>query len=145
MWRRARWFIIGSTLLLVPVLMIVRYADRNDVLHEAIKLWVRLYGDAVYEYNATTGQWPVQIDDLARTSLPQRFPYWKQRLAQNTIVMVWNKDLKSDPNDNASLILAYHNKGLYAELGRVWVCWGDLRTEYIKREELQVKLQIRTK
>ena len=58
-----------------------------------------------------------------------------------TIVIPWHKNLKADPKDNAGLILAYHNKGLYARLGRVWVCWGDLRTEYIKIEDLKAKLQ----
>jgi hypothetical protein len=142
MWRRVWWVILVGSLLLVPVLLIVRYADRKDVAHEAIRFWVRLYGDAVYEYHSRTAQWPSQIDDLAKTSLPVQFPYWKQLLDERTIVMVWNKDMKPDPIDNAGLILAYHNRGLHAELGRVWVCWGDLRTEYIKRDELVARLQV---
>jgi hypothetical protein len=96
----------------------------------------------VYEYHANTGHWPSQTDDLAKTSLPKKFRYWKQSLDGETIVVVWHKDLKADPKDNAGLILAYHNKGLYARLGRVWVCWGDLRTEYLKIEDLQARLKI---
>jgi hypothetical protein len=36
--------------------------------------------------------------------------------------------------------MTYNRTGLFPKLGRVWVCWGDLRTEYIKEEELQAKL-----
>jgi hypothetical protein len=64
-----------------------------------------------------------------------------QVLDDETTVVVRHKNLKADPKDNAGLILAYHNKGLYARLGRVWVCWGDLRTECIKVEDLRANLQ----
>jgi hypothetical protein len=107
---RRFWVILVGSLLLVPVLLIVRYGDRNDAAHQAIRYWVRLYGDATYEYHSTTGRWPARIDDLARTSLPAQFPYWKHRLDEGTIVLVWNNDLKPDPHDNAGLILAYHNR-----------------------------------
>ena len=80
-------------------------------------------------------------EDLAATSLPLRSPYWKQMLDQGTIVVVWPKDLKPDPKENASVVLTYDNGGLFARLGRVWVCWGDLRTEYVKAEELRNKLK----
>jgi hypothetical protein len=111
------------------------------VAHQSIQVWLRLYGDAIYEYRSITGKPPSLIDDLARTSLPQRFRYWRQMSDDEAIVIVWHKNLKPDPKDNAGLILAYHNKGLYAQLGRVWVCWGDLRTEYIKRDDLRAHLQ----
>jgi hypothetical protein len=58
-----------------------------------------------------------------------------------TNVVVWHDDLKPDPKDNADLILAYHNRGLLAWLGRHWVCWGDLRTEYITTQQLRAKLR----
>jgi hypothetical protein len=140
MWRHGG-LVLGIALFLALSLPIVRYLDHNDVAHQAIQVWLRLYADAIYEYRSTTGQCPSQPDDLAKTSLPKRFPYWKQVVDDGTIVIVWHKRLKPDPKDNAGLILAYHNKGLYAELGRVWVCWGDLRTEHIKREDRQARLQ----
>ena len=112
----------------------------SDVVHQAIQIWLRLYADSIYEYQSITGQCASQIDDPAKTSLPKKFPYWKHVLDDGTIVIVWHS-AKTDSKDNAGLILAYHNKGLYAQLGRVWVCWGDLRTEYIKREDLQTRLQ----
>jgi hypothetical protein len=140
-----RWrfpgIVLGIALLVALIMPIVRYHDHTDVVHQAIQVWLRLYGDAIYEYDSITGKSPSQIDDLARTSLPQRFPYWRQMLDDEAIVIIWHKNLKPNPKDNAGLILAYHNKGLYAELGRAWVCWGDLRTEYIRREDLQPQLQ----
>ncbi len=53
---------------------------------------------------------------------------------------MWHNTLKPHPKGNADHILAYHNKGLISEQGRSWVCWGDLRTEYIKTEDLQAYL-----
>jgi hypothetical protein len=144
MWQHRR-LVLGIALLLALSMSIVRYLDRGNVAHQAIQVWLRLYADAIYEYRSITGQCPSQIDKLAKTSLPKRFPYWKQVLDDGTIVIVWHKRLKPEPYDNAGLILAYHNKGLYAQLGRVWVCWGDLRTEYIKREDLQAKLRTEVK
>jgi hypothetical protein len=118
MWRHGG-LILGIALLLALSLLIVRYFDNNDVAHQAIQVWLRLYGDAIYEYCSSTGQCPSQPYDLAKTSLPKRFPYRKPVLDDGTIVIVWHKNLKPDPKDNAGLILAYHNKRLYAQLGRV--------------------------
>ena len=67
-------------------------------------------------------------------------PYWKYELDNELIVVVWHKNLKSDPRENTGHILAYYNKGLISELGQSWVCWGDLRTEYIKTEDLRAYL-----
>jgi hypothetical protein len=49
--------------------------------------------------------------------------------------------LKPDPKDNASLVMTYNNAGLFSKLGRVSVCWGDLRTEYVSEEVLRSKLK----
>jgi hypothetical protein len=141
MWWRNRGIILGIALVLALVLPIVRYLNRSDVAHQAIQLWLRIYGDSMYEYYSITGKRPSETSDLAKTSLPQKFHHWKRMLDDGTIVVVWHKNLKPDPKKNAGLILAYHNKGLYSQLGRVWVCWGDLRTEYITKEELQDRLQ----
>jgi hypothetical protein len=140
MWRLGG-LVLGIALLMALSLPIVRYHDHSDVVHQAIQIWLRLYGDAIYEHHSITGKLPSQIDDLAKTSLPQQFRYWRQMLDDEAIVIIWHKNLKPNQKNNARLILAYHNRGLYAELGRVWVCWGDLRSEYIKREDLQAQLQ----
>ena len=87
-----------------------------------------------------TGQWPSNPDDLSRTSLPLRFRYWRNVLDNGSMVIVWHDNLQSDPRANAGVILAYHNRGLRAWLGRQWVCWGDLRTEYISSKRLKAVL-----
>ena len=38
---------------------------------------------------------------------------------------------------NRHRVLAYDNSSLLSRFGRVWVCRGDLRVEYIETEELQ--------
>ena len=86
MWWRHRGIILGVALLAALILPVVRYFDHHDVAHQAIQVWLRLYGDAIYEYRSITGKLPSQIDDLAKTSLPKRFPYWKQVLDDETIV-----------------------------------------------------------
>jgi hypothetical protein len=113
----------------------------TDVAHESIRLHLRFIGASIYEYRANTGRWPSRTEDLAQTSLPRQSPYWKVMIDAGTNVVVWHDDLKPDPRDNAHVILVYHNKGLIAATGRHWVCWGDLRTEYIKDEELRAGLQ----
>jgi hypothetical protein len=142
MFRQGRLVLFGFSVALAIVLPIVQYFDRSDVSHQSIQIWLKIYGDGMYEYHTKTGQWPSRIEDFAKTSLPVRFRYWKEMLDTQTIVIVWHKKFKADPKDNGGLILAYHNKGLYSQLGRTWVCWGDLRTEYIKTEDLRARLRI---
>jgi hypothetical protein len=113
----------------------------RDVAHEAVRLHLSFFGASIYEYHATTGKWPTQIADLAKTSLPIKSPYWASWFIDDAIVIVWHRNLKPDPRDNAAQILAYHNKGLIAEQGQSWVCWGDLRTEYITTDDLRAYLE----
>jgi len=125
--------IVGGMILVVGF----GYYNLSDIGHQSIQLHLKLYGSSIYEYQAMTGHWPTQADDLAMTSLPKKSPTWKVTLEAGTWVIVWPTKLKANPKGNADVILAYHNKGLLASMGRVWVCWGDLRTEYIKSDDLQ--------
>jgi hypothetical protein len=95
----------------------------------------------IYEYHSNTGEWPFRTDDLALTSLPQQFPYWRQLIEDEVLVVVWHETLNDNPKENAGVMLVYHKKGLYARLGPNWVCWGDLRTGYIKTDDLRARLQ----
>ena len=105
---------------------------------------MRLIGEGIYEFHAKTGKWPSKLDDLSVTSLPLKYPdWWMGTLALDANAVVCPKNLKPDPKENGHVILVYHKKGLDAEMGRMWVCWGDLRTECISLEELQVNLQNR--
>jgi hypothetical protein len=141
-----RWAIIAAILLgagaLAIVLGVIRspFSSLSNVAHESARYHLKLTGSSIYEYHAQTGQWPTQNGDLSSTSLPTVSPHWRYLLDEGLIVIVWDQTLKADPEDNADRILAYYNKGLISEQGRSWVCWGDLRTEYIKTEDLKTYL-----
>ena len=120
---------------------VARNSTLTDISHQTIQLHLRLIGASIYEYHTKTGRWPARLDDWAETSLPRESPHWKVMIESGADVMVWHDNLNSDPKDNAHLILAYHNKGLLAWLGRQWVCWGDLRTEYVRTRKLGALLQ----
>ena len=78
MGQRNRLIILGCALLPALILPDVRYLNRSDVAHQAIRIWLEHFGSSIYEYHSKTGQWPSQTADLAKTSLPQQFRYWKQ-------------------------------------------------------------------
>jgi hypothetical protein len=114
------------------------YLDEGSIAHQAMQFQLKLFGAAMYEYHSARGRWPASLDDLAQTSLPQRSYVWRQ--TGTTFTFLWPKDLKPDPKENANVLLAYDNAGLFNKLGRVWVCWGDLRTEHMSERELRVRL-----
>ena len=134
---------IGLAVAGVILLVALRFYGVSDVAHESIRLHLRLLGSSIYEYHANTVRWPSRPEDLAYTTIHVQSPYWKTMLDSGTNVIVWHDDLKTNPAENANVILAYHNRGLLASMGRQWVCWGDLRTEYIASKELRAKLQAR--
>jgi hypothetical protein len=116
------------------------YYDLNSIPHVSIKYGLGALGASIYEYHSLTGHWPSRAEDMASTSLPQKSPYWKRTVDIGSDVIVFHNDLKPEPKDNANVILAYHPKGLFAELGRTWICWGDLRLEFLKTDELRRRL-----
>ena len=116
------------------------YFSRDSIPNEAIRLHLKLAASSIYEFHKTRGRWPTSVDDLASTSLPQVSPYWRLLIENGSVTVVWRTDLKADPKDNASSIMTYHNAGLLSKLGRVWVCWGDLRTESVTENELRTRL-----
>jgi hypothetical protein len=122
------------------VVALLFFSGTTQVADESLKYELNALGQSIYEYHAATGQWPSRPDDLARTSLPLRLHYWRSGLENGSIVIVFHDNLKPDPRENSSVVLAYHNKGLRAWLGRQWVCWGDLRTEYISTTRLNAAL-----
>jgi hypothetical protein len=136
------WFAgIGFAFVALLFVAFANFYSLSDISNHSIRLHLRLLGSGIYEYHAKTGRWPARIEDLAETSLPQHSPYWRVMIKSGTNVVVWHDDLRPDPKDNADLILAYHNRGLLASLGYQWVCWGDLRTEYITTRQLRERLQ----
>ena len=106
------------------------YFDYSSVPHQAMQVQLKLFGAAMYEYHSSTGRWPASLDDLERTSLPQRSYVWRQ--TASTFVFLWPKQLQPDPRDNARVLLVYDDSDLFNKLGRVRVCWGDLRTGHMR-------------
>jgi hypothetical protein len=134
--RKIALWIVGPV---VIALLAVRYVyNMMDIGNQAIQLHLKLIGSAIYEYHTKTGNWPTGPDDLTITSLP---PVDVPDIKAGIEVVIWHQDLKADPKENANRILVYHDAGLVSKTGRVWVCWGDLRAEYIRREELEAVLQ----
>ncbi|MBZ5725066.1 MAG: hypothetical protein LAP87_08725 [Acidobacteriia bacterium] len=130
---------MGALILLWCARLVWNYFDPGSIAHLAMQDQLKLFGSAMYEYHATAGRWPSDLDDLAQTSLPRRSYIWRQ--AATTLVFLWPKDLKPDPRDNAGVLLAYDNAGLFNKLGLVWVCWGDLRTEHMRERDLRERLR----
>lgn len=139
-WRKKIVAVVAGAVAIALVVTLGPFSGLREVAHESTRLHLNLFGSSIYEYHAATGRWPTHIGDLAVTSLPAKSPHWRTMLDGEVDVIVWHKTLKPDPKDNASHILVYHNKGLIAERGQSWVCWGDLRTEYIKTEDLRAYL-----
>jgi hypothetical protein len=135
---------IGLGAVVIAAMMAYNYYGMKEMSDLSQQVYLRIYGESIYEYHALTGNWPSKVDDLARTSLAVKYPsWWKAQLDIEADVIVWPRDLKPDRKDNGHVILCYHNKGLDAEMGRMWVCWGDLRTEWITPEDLRHYLQNR--
>jgi hypothetical protein len=139
---KARWAILAALGVAVFLIRIGwDYFSYHSIPHESIRLHLKLTASSIYEFHNAAGRWPTAIDDLASTSLPRVSPYWRTLIENGSVAIVWRSDLKPDPRDNAALVMTYYNNsGLFSKLGRVWVCWGDLRTEYVKEEELRAKL-----
>ncbi len=140
---RRRWIVFaaaGALLLAAVLYNFLGPGSLTEVAHESVRYELRAIGTSIYEYHASTGTWPSRAEDLDKTSLATRSPYWKATIDNRSVIIVWHDDLKPDPRDNARVVLAYHNRGLIAEMGRHWVCWGDLRTEYITDAQLRTSL-----
>ncbi len=140
-WKRIAILVVGAIALVVVMLF---FSGTTQVAHEALQYELKAIGQSIYEYHANTGQWPSGPEDLQKTSLGVRLRYWEPALRNGSMVIVWHDDLKADPKDNADVILAYHNRGLLADMGWQWVCWGDLRTEYISSKRLRAVLSATT-
>jgi len=125
---------------LVFVLALLFSSGTSQVADQALQYELKAIGQSIYEYHETMGQWPHNVGDLARTSLPVRVPYWKPSLESGSIVVVWHDHLNPNPQDNRDVVLAYHSRGTLAMFGRQWVCWGDLRVEYVSSKRLHAAL-----
>jgi len=107
----------------------------GDIAIDSIQFDLRTIGESVYEAHARSGLWPRRIGDLEGTAY-LKMPYRRWELERGGFVVVWHEDLDSNPAGNRDRVLAYDNGSLFARLGIVWVCRGDLRVERIGRQEL---------
>jgi hypothetical protein len=130
--------LIAAAILFAIVMLF--FSGTTQVAHQAVRYELSAIGQSIYEYHDATGQWPKDIGDLDRTSLPLRLRYWRASVQNGSIVIVWPDHLGADPQENQDAVLVYHNRGLLAWLGRQWVCWGDLRTEYVSSKRLKAAL-----
>src|SRR5689334_3835130 len=115
------------------------YFDSGSPAHQAMQYQLKLFGSAMYEYHAASGRWPARLEDLAQTSLALQSRVWRE--SARTMVFLWPQNLQTDPKSNAGVLLAYYPVGLFNRLGRVWVCWGDLRTEHMREQDLRAHLR----
>ena len=121
--------IAGGSLALVGVVALAMY-NLSGIGHSTVQLIPLEDGPMAFQSGRSGGDFPAAAESVLEANA-----------GQGTFVVVWHSDLKPEPNDNAGVVLVYHDEGLLARLGRVWVCWADLRTEYIKAEELQRRLR----
>lgn len=137
--RATRKIIVGAGVLLVAL---VAFAYNSiDIASQTIRFRLEALGASIYEYRGLTGRWPARADDLSGTSMALRLRYWQEDIQTGRVVVVWPRDWKTHPPDNRDRILAYHTSGLLANFGWQWVCWGDLRTEYLLTKKLQAALK----
>ncbi len=112
-----------------------------SVIIEADRYEVKTVAASIYEFRDVTGNWPVSIEDLRNhTSLRMRLlpkQSWEQFIGD--VVIVWPNNLSRTPDQSRNVILVYQQTGKRLWPFR-WVCWGDLRTEYISTSRLNAAL-----
>jgi hypothetical protein len=106
-----------------------------NVASDSVRFDLGAIGRSIYEAHARSGKWPARIEDLADTEY-LKMPYRRMELERGIFVVVWQDDLAADPSMNRDRVLAYHDSGLLARFGRTWVLRGNLRTEYMDRDDL---------
>jgi len=140
---RRKWIRVGLVLLGILAIGGAFVANMLEIGNHASRLHLELIGTSLYDYRARTGQWPTQASDLAITELPRQCPHDIGLIERGSYLVVWPRDLDLDRAKNAHRILVYENgTGLRDWVsGKRWVCWGDLRVEYIEHSRLEAALQ----
>ncbi len=125
----------------VVVAFAVFVYNSTDISHQALSYRLKFLCEGIYQFRAATGHWPIKTADLAGTPMALTMRYWDDDINSGRVVVVWPQDWPPNPRDNAGKILAYYTAGLISDFGKQWVCWGDLRTEYLPTERLQTLLR----
>jgi len=114
----------------------------TDVARKSIQFDLRKIGESIYEAHSKTGKWPAKIADLEGTEY-LNMPYRRDALEKGLFVIIWQQDLKSDPKQNRDRIVAYDNGSLFARLGWIWACSGDLTVGRVSSAKLASELASR--
>lgn len=109
-------------------------AGSANVARESIQFDLRTIGESIYEAHARTGRWPARVGDLEGTAC-LRMPYRRDLLDRGAFVVVWQPDLAPDPTANRERILVYDNTSVFARLGWIWACRGDLSIDRISTRD----------
>ncbi len=141
----------GIAILIVVLLAAASYSLRytrfflympiSDIAHKAVSFRLKFLCEGIYQYRAATGHWPAKAADLAGTPMALQLGYWEDDIHSGRVVVLWPQNWPPNPWDNAGKILAYYTAGTISQYGKQWVCWGDLRTEYLPTEKLQAILK----
>jgi len=83
-----------------------------------------------YEFRNSTGNWP---SDISQLGLDRRL---SSRFSYRGVVLAHPRYLSRSPSANREKIIAYQYTGKRLWPYR-WVCWGDLRTEYISNRRFE--------
>ena len=130
--------ILSVALVIVGVALAFLYGQ-IDVANKSVQFDLRIIGQSVYEAHSKTGKWPMQIADLEGTEY-LKMPHRRTMLEYGAFVVVWQQDLDPSPVVNRDRVLAYHNKGLLSQFGKVWACRGDLRIERMDSAQAQAPI-----
>lgn len=103
-----------------------------SVARQSIQFDLRMIGESIYESHARTGRWPARVDDLEGTAY-LRMPYRRDLLERGAFVV--GTDLTPDRITNRDRILAYDNASMFARLGWIWACRGDLSIDRISTRD----------
>jgi hypothetical protein len=109
-------------------------AGSANVASQSIQFDLRTIGESIYEAHTRTGRWPARVDDLEGTAY-LRLPYRRDLLERDAFVVVWQPDLTPDRVANRDRILAYDNTSVFARLGWIWACRGDLSIDRISTRD----------
>jgi hypothetical protein len=121
-------------LVLIPAAIGLSFAvGTTSVAIDSIKFDLGRIGESIYEAHVRSGRWPGRIEDLEGTTY-LRMPYRRGMLERGAFVVVWQDDLAASPAANPDRVLAYEDGSLFARLGLVWGCWGDLRIALVDAE-----------
>jgi hypothetical protein len=135
---RSKTLVVG---LLGVVLSVTAFLyDVADTAEHSIRFDLGSIGRSVYEARQKNGKWPARIADLAGTQY-LKMPHRKELLERGNFVIVWQEDLKPQPEMNRGRVLAYDNRSMLSWFSTVWTVRGDLRVESMDRNQLNALLK----